>query len=114
MASKILAAKYGLARYSKPLFDIRSFDPDDGVETQLWKFLGWPLLISTYVRIGWRIGEETVEQEIQRLHEIADATGRMSLSFSASTLWEIARNTETEHGKTWDWESGLGERVLMF
>lgn len=114
IAQQVISAKQELLDNIHRVLAIRSLDPEGAVETQLWRFIGWPILISVYVRIGWSIGEESTETEVERLYEHAKILGRHSLLDSSSIIKKMLVKKAENPNRTWHWDDGLDSRVLYF
>jgi hypothetical protein len=84
------------------LFVVSSMQPDDPIETQLWKYVQWPLTVSAYVtaefglapsatRSGVTPDEESFEDELKT--EI-DRIRKVARFLGARPLWETIAEIE--------------------
>ena len=64
-----------LDKHSQILCSMADPDPDAEVETQLWKFLNWPLLVSIHVSVELGYSACNIDLSIDRMRSIAYATG---------------------------------------
>ena len=113
-ASKVFSTKLMLSRYIKLLFDSRNTDPGSPIESQLWRFLGWPMMVSVYVRMGWGLGEESVGEEIERLRTFAQGTSRASLLRSSSFPNSVLIRRSEDLDRKWVWDDGLDSNFFYF
>lgn len=67
--------------------------------------MAWPVLISTYVRIGWNNGEESTEAEVECLDWIAEETGRKGAAREFVKKALVRRWQDPD--KIWEWDDGL-------
>lgn len=102
----LLATKSHLLTSIHYLFSLASSNPDDALETQLWKYLHWPLSISPYVKAAFGLGDESVQTELGRLRRVAGFLG-------ARPLWMIVGEVERmgEAGVKVDLEVGKDEWI---
>lgn len=114
IAERVALEKQTLTEDLRLLLSISSLDSEGPIETQLWRLIGWPLLISTYVRIGWDVGEESIEVEIERLYKHARSLGRHSLLESSGIIKNMLYKKAEKPTGTWLWDDGLDLRVLYF
>lgn len=112
--SQVISAKQTLTQNIHRILAIRSLDSEGPVETQLWRLIGWPILISVYVRIGWNIGYESAEAEVERLYEHAKILGRNSLLDSSGLIKNMLVKKAESPDRPWHWDDGLDSRVLYF
>ena len=99
-----------LARQLQSLFNLATSDPDGPIETQLWKFCLWPVVISTYVSICWCCCEcQEMTGELMQLHTTANALGNSPLMRSWAVLSDIAAKRSDFSG-TWKWNDGFSAR----
>ncbi|KAK3677838.1 hypothetical protein LTR37_021510 [Vermiconidia calcicola] len=75
VTANIAQADSALASQIGALFALADPDPDAAVETQLWKFTNWPLLMSLRTRQAAVCNTGDVRECLARLEEIAVATG---------------------------------------
>lgn len=68
------------------LFSMAESDSDAPVETQLWKFINWPILISIYADAASQTRPGNVRSNVERLEMVAMATGIRPWLHMASDL----------------------------
>ena len=65
------------------------------------------MVISAYVRIGWNVGDESTETEVERLGATAKETGRISLLTASDFLNMVLVKRSEDPRKEWEWDDGL-------
>lgn len=75
--TQALVASQSLHHEASSLFAKSSDNFDGPLDTQLWKFITWPLVIAAYAWVGWDIINPDIELEtlFHRLHRIAKIKG---------------------------------------
>ena len=114
IAERVVSEKQTLLENVRFLLSISSLESEGPIETQLWRLIGWPILISVYVRIGWNIGYESTEAEVERLYEHAKILGRKSLLDSSGLIKDMLMKKAENPDRLWHWDDGLDSRVLYF
>ena len=86
-----------------------SFDRNGPVESQLWKFTVWPLLISAYVRVGWDIGSESAESDLEHLRMTGAVLGLRSVLSNERILRQAQDKKAANPGMEWKWDDGFNK-----
>ena len=118
IANSLSLAKHDLAANIRLLFDMSDLDTDSPFHTQLWKFIGWPMFISVYARIGWHLvgagGEDnsSAHAEIDRIRATGAAKGSHRLLIAAEYLHNIHEKRALR--QSWRWDDGFSSRCDLF
>lgn len=82
------------------------------LDTQLWKFVTWPLVMAAYVWVGWDVVGTDIQLEtlFERLDKISLVKGVWARSNAEHHLREVqARRAERPRAR-WTWDMGFSER----
>ena len=117
IGSLVVSAKHALTTHIHTLFDLASHSHTAPIQSQLWKFIIWPLVISAYVRIAFDLGDESIDFEIHRLETTAVALGARSLSDAAKLMRGIGKRRALEKDmgmvREWRWDDGWETRCVF-
>lgn len=94
------------------LFDKASQDWNTPLDTQLWKFVTWPLVVAAYAWIGWGIEVEGLYLEtlFSRLKFITGAKSLLSMPGATPHLQEVRSRRADFPDLCWTWDKGFKER----
>lgn len=110
---RVHLASQNLSQHVRLLFESASTDSEGPLHSQPWKLLSWPILIGLYVRLGWDIGEESVDTCIERRQRIANVLP------AARTLdvMRFVRRVEAQRARRsaaeWTWDDGFYSRCAF-
>ena len=106
---------------------------DGPLQTQLWKFVGWPLFVSAYVRAAWGAvsrgvnsksghvpgidSDDEAERDTEHMHAISAALGTRKRTHAEKLMRWVRTSRFMAAGKgienTWCWDDGFHERCLF-
>lgn len=97
------------------LFENASSERDDPLDTQLWKFASWPLVIAAYAWVGWDITEEstTLDTMFAQLRAIYVAKGTQVRSSTEQHMKSVQARRARNPDLQWTWDMGFPERMAF-
>jgi hypothetical protein len=131
------AARYTLNQHLRLLFKQGHNGADMGcdgpLQTQLWKFVGWPLFVSAYVRAAWGAvspgvdlkldhvrgidSHDEAENDTEHMHAISAALGTRKWSHVEKLVQRIHTSRILFAGKgiesQWKWDDAFHERSVF-
>ena len=133
----IHSARYTLTQHLRLLFKQGHNGADnecDGpLHTQLWKFVGWPILVSIYVRAAWGerhlavdspLGtlaamdyDDDMDKDMQHMRALSAGMGSRKFLHieKLASMLQRSRAAVVEKGirPTWSWDDGFNDRTAF-
>lgn len=89
-----------------------SSDTEAPLHTQLYRFAIWPLIVAAYARVGWDIGGDDDDQDLERLRQVAAKIQSRPLEFAAGVMEKVKadRARRGDFGGPWTWDEAFDSR----
>ena len=106
------AASKQLYAASNALFAKASHNWNGPLDTQLWKFITWPLVIAAYAWAGWDVwgGQGDLDEVFGRLDMIAVAKGTKTRSCAGDYMSRVRTKRARVPEGEWTWDMGFRVR----
>lgn len=133
----IRVARHALSQHLSLLFEQGHNRADHGcdgpLQTQLWKFVAWPLFVSLYARAAWGVIHSTVdsmdyfanemdsveasERDLKHLRAISAAMGTRKFLHVEKLAQRVQQSRAVVASKgmeaTWTWDDAFSERSIF-